>query len=243
MGFRPWGYKMNSPSTGLITEQYSLSLIYYSVYEFFLFFPSGHRFPFLSPFIWMLANCKIVLLHVLRPCAINLHSWCLWNGCIEHGWHIASHRVTWANVPLELSLCLLSTSWLQKLPGIGHYMQKPPINSIIRKSLFFFFPSPTMVAILFFLWAISFMLRSASYSDCEDKATPNVSSSLCWCSPCNVINAAPVSSLQLISHAFVIALKPGRKKDYTRKAFRALCQKAKPKTLWISLNTNHFIKS
>lgn len=139
MGFRPWGYKMNSPSTGLITEQYSLSLIYYSVYEFFLFFPSGHRFPFLSPFIWMLANCKIVLLHVLRPCAINLHSWCLWNGCIEHGWHIASHRVTWANVPLELSLCLLSTSWLQKLPGIGHYMQKPPINSIIRKSLFFFF--------------------------------------------------------------------------------------------------------
>lgn len=70
-----------------------------------------------------------------------------------------------------------------------------------------------MVAILFFLWAISFMLRSASYSDCEDKATSNVSSSLCWCSPCNVvINAAPVSSLQLISHAFVIALKPGRKK-------------------------------
>lgn len=39
---------MTSPSTGLITEQYSLSLIFYSVYEFFLFFPSGHRFPFFS---------------------------------------------------------------------------------------------------------------------------------------------------------------------------------------------------
>lgn len=30
---------MNSPSTGLITEQYSLSLIYYSVYKFYLFSP------------------------------------------------------------------------------------------------------------------------------------------------------------------------------------------------------------
>lgn len=40
---------MNSPSTGLITEQYSLSLIYYSVYKFYLFFPlldtDFHFFP------------------------------------------------------------------------------------------------------------------------------------------------------------------------------------------------------
>lgn len=243
MGFRPWGYKMNSPSTGLITEQYSLSLIYYSVYEFFLFFPSGHRFPFFSP-LYMnvsklqnsIATCSATLCN--KPALLLSLKWLHWTRvthCLPSG-NLSKCSPRVVSLPIVYQL-VAKTPWNWSLHA------KTPNQLNHKEITVFFFPSPTMVAILFFLWAISFMLRSASYSDCEDKATPNVSSSLCWCSPCNVINAAPVSSLQLISHAFVIALKPGRKKDYTRKAFRALCQKAKPKTLWISLNTNHFIKS
>lgn len=150
MGFRPWGYKMNSPSTGLITEQYSLSLIYYSVYEFFLFFPSGHRFPFFFP-LYMnvsklqnsIATCSATLCN--KPALLLSLKWLHWTRvthCLPSG-NLSKCSPRVVSLPIVYQL-VAKTPWNWSLHA------KTP-NQLNHKEItvFFFFLVPRWLLFCF----------------------------------------------------------------------------------------------